>query len=320
MSIMNEQYIYDEGTARFKKEKVSKWRQVRRWVRLALATVTMSVIYYLLFALFFSTSTERQLRQENKALAEVIPELEKKEKLVSDVIQSLDARDDAIYEEVFKTSAPRLDPTAPLAFLSGLDTLPDRLIFKETSRKLNRLLTMTKSVDENFRDIAKLVDSAGFVAPPMTLPMKKVSFAQVGASVGMKMNPFYQVPVMHEGLDIIATPGENVYASASGVVSDVTRSRKGLGNVVTIKHKGGYATRYAHLGNIFVEQGMTVRRGQRIGDVGTVGNSSYAPHLHYVVRKDTLFMDPVHYFHVSVTPDVYTNMLIMSARTGQSMD
>ena len=317
---MDNQYIYDEGTARFKEENVSRWKRLRKWVRLALAAVTMSVIYYLLFALLFSTQTERQLRRDNRALAAVIPELEKKEKLVSDVIHSLESRDDAIYEAIFKTSAPRLDPTAPLAFLSGLDTLPDRLIFKETSKKINHLLTMTKSVDDNFREIARLVDSAGFVPPPMSLPMKNVSFAQVGASVGMKMNPFYQVPIMHEGLDIITIPGEVVYAAAPGVVSDVTLSRKGLGNVVTIKHKGGYATRYAHLGNIYVDQGVTVRRGQRIGDVGSAGNSSYAPHLHYVIRKDTLFLDPVHYFYASITPDVYMNMLIMSAKTGQSMD
>lgn len=317
---MDNQYIYDEGAARFKEENVSRWKRLRKWVRLVLAAVTMSVIYYLLFALLFSTQTERQLRRDNRALAAVIPELEKKEKLVSDVIHSLESRDDAIYEAIFKTSAPRLDPTAPLAFLSGLDTLPDRLIFKETSKKINHLLTMTKSVDDNFREIARLVDSAGFVPPPMSLPMKNVSFAQVGASVGMKMNPFYQVPIMHEGLDIIAVPGEVVYAAAPGVVSDVTHSRKGLGNVVTIKHKGGYATRYAHLGNIYVDQGVTVRRGQRIGDVGSAGNSSYAPHLHYVIRKDTLFLDPVHYFYSSITPDVYMNMLIMSAKTGQSMD
>lgn len=317
---MDNQYIYDEGAARFKEENVSRWKRLRKWVRLVLAAVTMSVIYYLLFALLFSTQTERQLRRDNRALAAVIPELEKKEKLVSDVIHSLESRDDAIYEAIFKTSAPRLDPTAPLAFLSGLDTLPDRLIFKETSKKINHLLTMTKSVDDNFREIARLVDSAGFVPPPMSLPMKNVSFAQVGASVGMKMNPFYQVPIMHEGLDIIAVPGEVVYAAAPGVVSDVTHSRKGLGNVVTIKHKGGYATRYAHLGNIYVDQGVTVRRGQRIGDVGSAGNSSYAPHLHYVIRKDTLFLDPVHYFYASITPDVYMNMLIMSAKTGQSMD
>lgn len=317
---MDNQYIYDEGAARFKEENVSRWKRLRKWVRLVLAAVTMSVIYYLLFALLFSTQTERQLRRDNRALAAVIPELEKKEKLVSDVIHSLESRDDAIYEAIFKTSAPRLDPTAPLAFLSGLDTLPDRLIFKETSKKINHLLTMTKSVDDNFREIARLVDSAGFVPPPMSLPMKNVSFAQVGASVGMKMNPFYQVQIMHEGLDIIAVPGEVVYAAAPGVVSDVTHSRKGLGNVVTIKHKGGYATRYAHLGNIYVDQGVTVRRGQRIGDVGSAGNSSYAPHLHYVIRKDTLFLDPVHYFYSSITPDVYMNMLIMSAKTGQSMD
>ena len=136
----------------------------------------------------------------------------------------------------------------------------------------------------------------------------------------MKMNPFYKMPVMHEGLDIISSPGELVYAAAGGVVSDVTHSRKGLGNVVTIKHKGGYYTRYAHLGDIYVDLGMTVKRGQKVGAVGVANNNSYAPHLHYMVKKDSVALNPVNFFHASVHPEEYANMMIMSALTGQSMD
>ena len=189
---------------------------------------------------------------------------------------------------------------------------------------------MTKEIDNGdgtmlnyantFMEIAKIVDSAGFIAPPMSMPMKNVSFAQVGASVGVKMNPFYKMPVMHDGLDIISSPGELVYAASNGVVSDVTHSRKGHGNVVTIKHKGGYYTRYAHLGDIYVDLGMTVRRGQRVGAVGVANNNSYAPHLHYMVRKDSVALNPVNFFHASVHPEEYANMMIMSALTGQSMD
>ena len=120
-------------------------------------------------------------------------------------------------------------------------------------------------------------------------------------------------------MDIIASAGEPVRSAADGVVSDVVRSRKGLGNVVTITHEGGYVTRYAHLADIEVRKGRFVRRGTRIGYVGISGNS-FAPHLHYEVLRDTVVLDPVNYFFGSLSVDDYVNMLVMSVTTGQSMD
>lgn len=137
--------------------------------------------------------------------------------------------------------------------------------------------------------------------------------------MGEKINPFYKVKIMHNGLDLIAPAGDPVYATADGYVSDVTMSRKGLGNVVTINHGNGYVTRYAHLADIEVRKGRKVKTGTRIGYVGVSGNS-FAPHLHYEVIRDTVVVDPVSHFFASVTPDEYVNMLIMSASTGQSMD
>ena len=317
---MSERYIYDESAARFKKERRSTIKAVKRYARIALAAITVSIIYYTLFALCFSTATERKLKKENKALAAVVPQLEEKERLMSDVILHLNARDNAIYEDIFKATAPHVSSSNSIDLLGGLDTIPDRKLVGETGRKLDHLMEVSASVEETFMEIAKIVDSAGFIAPPMSMPMKNISFAQVGASVGIKMNPFYKMPVMHDGLDIISSPGELVYAASNGVVSDVTHSRKGLGNVVTIKHKGGYYTRYAHLGDIYVDLGMTVRRGQRVGAVGVANNNSYAPHLHYMVRKDSVALNPVNFFHASVHPEEYANMMIMSALTGQSMD
>ena len=125
--------------------------------------------------------------------------------------------------------------------------------------------------------------------------------------------------MQHNGLDMIAPSGEPVYAAADGTVSNVIRSRKGLGNVVEIDHGNGYMTRYAHLADIEVSKGRKVEKGRRIGYVGVSGNS-FAPHLHYEVMRDTLVMDPVNHLFASVTPDDYMNMLIMAASTGQSLD
>ena len=153
----------------------------------------------------------------------------------------------------------------------------------------------------------------------MSNALRDFSFAQTGASTGERINPFYKVKIMHNGLDLIAPAGDPVYAAADGVVSSVTRSRKGLGNVVSIDHGNGYVTRYAHLADMEVVKGRKVKKGTRIGYVGVSGNS-FAPHLHYEVIRDTVVVDPVNHFFASVTPDEYVNMLIMSASTGQSMD
>ena len=153
----------------------------------------------------------------------------------------------------------------------------------------------------------------------MSLPLESVSFAQVGASVGQKVNPFYKVETAHTGVDLIAPQGDPVLAVADGTVTDIINERKGLGNVVEITHPGGYVTRYAHLADIKVSRGQRVQRGRRIASVGISGNS-FAPHLHFELLKDGEYMDPVDGFFAGVTPEEYAEMKLMASRTGQSLD
>lgn len=316
---MDEQYIFDKDKMRFRKEKTSVGKALRRLFRLFLASVSITVLYYAIFALLFNTDTERRLKQENRMLESYLPALEQKEALLADVVRSLEVRDDRIYEEMFQTSSPDVDPVSSLEFLHGLDTLPDGQLAIATEEKLAVLDGRSRTIEDNFREIFEILSGEGRDIPPMRIPLQNVSFAQIGASTGSRTNPFYKVPMPHNGLDIIASSGEPVYASADGTVSDVTRSRKGLGNVVTLSHKGGYSTRYAHLADIQVDKGRQVKAGDLIGYVGTSGNS-FAPHLHYEVHRDTLVVDPVSHFYASVAPHEYVNMLVMSAATGQSLD
>jgi murein DD-endopeptidase MepM/ murein hydrolase activator NlpD len=165
----------------------------------------------------------------------------------------------------------------------------------------------------------EMIRDSSFVMPPMHKPVEKFSFAQTGASVGDKINPFYKVSIRHNGLDIIAPAGEPVFAAADGTISEVIRSRKGLGNQVVIDHGNGYFTRYAHLADMEAVKGRKVRRGTRLGYVGVSGNS-FAPHLHYEVLRDSVVLDPVNHLFASVTPEEYVSMLVMSVSTGQSLD
>ena len=312
-------YTYDKESVRLRKVRTSVWKKVRRAGLFFVASLSMAVLYYAVFALFFSTDTERRLKMENDMYRSELPELERKERLLADVVDGLKARDNRIYEEIFHTSAPEMNPMSAVEFLDGLDSIPDDNIVRYAEKKLMSLDRSAAAVENNFRRIMAAVTDSGFVMPPMTNPLDDFTFAQTGASVGSKINPFYKVPMPHNGLDLLAHSGEPVHSAADGIVTEVVRSRKGLGNVVVVDHGGGYRTRYAHLADIEVVRGRVVKRGTRLGYVGVSGNS-FAPHLHYEVLKDTLVLDPVNHMFASMTPEEYMNTLILSVSTGQSMD
>ena len=315
---MGREYIVDKDF-KFKKERPSVWKIIRKILMFFVVSVSLAIVYYVLFALVFSTEEERRLKLENKLYEQEYPQMAQKEMLLADVVEGLRMKDDRIYEEIFNTSAPDMERFSSLDFLMALDSIPDADIVTASAGRLDALESSASQVEENFLKVMEILEDKGFVMPPMTNPMKEFTFAQTGASVGNKINPFYKVPMKHNGLDIIAPAGEPVFATADGVVKDVIKSRKGLGNVVVIDHGNGYVTRYAHLADVEAKKGRKVRKGARLGYVGVSGNS-FAPHLHYEVLRDTLVLDPVNHFFASVTPEEYMNMLIMSVTTGQSMD
>ena len=315
---MGREYIVDKDF-KFKKERPSVWKIIRKILMFFVVTISLAIVYYVLFALVFSTEEERRLKIENRLYEQEYPQMAQKEMLLADVVEGLRMKDDRIYEEIFNTSAPDMERFSSLDFLMALDSIPDADIVTASAGRLDALESSASQVEENFLKVMEILEDKDFVMPPMTNPMKEFTFAQTGASVGNKINPFYKVPMKHNGLDIIAPAGEPVFATADGVVKDVIKSRKGLGNVVVIDHGNGYVTRYAHLADVEAKKGRKVRKGARLGYVGVSGNS-FAPHLHYEVLRDTLILDPINHFFASVTPEEYMNMLIMSVTTGQSMD
>ena len=87
----------------------------------------------------------------------------------------------------------------------------------------------------------------------------------------------------HTGIDIGAPTGTNIVAAESGLVS-YTGYMRGYGNIVIIRHNGGYSTVYAHNSVNLVKKGQSVKKGNIIGKVGKTGNAT-GPHLHFEVRS-----------------------------------
>lgn len=286
-----------------------------KWV---IATASLAAFYYLIFSLVVNTDEEKRLKRENRLYEKLYPEMEQKEKLISDVVKDLQARDNAIYKQIFKSQAPSVDPQNSALFFFATDSTADKDIVEYTERRSLALLDMTSRIDSNFKEVFSDAASSRTL-PPMLVPVPDLKFAQVGASVGKKMDPFYKVLTMHNGIDLIAGQGTPVLATADGVVLEVKRSGKGSGNIVEIGHDGGYRTLYAHLQDIVVRKGERVKAGRKIANVGMSGNS-FAPHLHYEVHRDSLVLDPVNFFFASFSPEDYMKAAYMAATTGQSLD
>lgn len=88
----------------------------------------------------------------------------------------------------------------------------------------------------------------------------------------------------HNGIDFAAPTGTPIGAAGPGRVSSAGWSAHGGGNEIHIDHPNGLQTWYAHLSSFAVKLGDMVKGGQRIGEVGSTGNST-GPHLHYMVMN-----------------------------------
>ena len=95
----------------------------------------------------------------------------------------------------------------------------------------------------------------------------------------------------NDGINIKAPRGAPVKAAENGVVAYAGNELRGFGNLLLIKHAGGWVTAYAHTEKVLVRRGDKVRRGQTIGRVGSTGNVA-SPQLHFEVRKGTRAVNP----------------------------
>lgn len=108
------------------------------------------------------------------------------------------------------------------------------------------------------------------------------------------LHPITGEETTHQGIDVAAPTGTEVFATGDGVVKKAEED-KGWGKFVHVEHQDGYATVYAHLDELGVEAGVKVRRGEVIGSVGNTGQST-GPHLHYEVRKNGEQQNPADFY------------------------
>jgi len=122
---------------------------------------------------------------------------------------------------------------------------------------------------------------------PTTLPVKQ---AFLGSPFGHRSDPIVGQRAMHEGIDFNAETGTPVVAAADGVVLSAGW-QSDFGNMIEVDHGDGLTTRYAHLSRMNSKAGSLVKRGERIGAVGSTGRST-GSHLHFEVRMLGVAQNP----------------------------
>lgn len=113
---------------------------------------------------------------------------------------------------------------------------------------------------------------------------------RITSGFGARRHPILGFVRLHAGIDFAAPWGSPVYAVTDGRVS-FAGWHGGHGNYVRLEHGGSIGTGYGHMSRIAVSPGMSVRRGQVIGYVGSTGLST-GPHLHYELYRGGQPVDP----------------------------
>ena len=128
---------------------------------------------------------------------------------------------------------------------------------------------------------------AGTLRPPAAADTITLSWPGRGQVITQFADPGYK------GIALSGAEGDPVLAAGDGRVVYSGSGLRGYGNLVIVKHEGDFLTAYAHNRSILVSEGQTVKRGQKIAELGKT--DSEIPKLHFEVRRAGKPVDPMKY-------------------------
>lgn len=100
-------------------------------------------------------------------------------------------------------------------------------------------------------------------------------------------------PAKNKGVDIAGKAGDPVLAAADGSVVYAGSALRGYGNLVIVKHGATFVSAYAHNQTLLVKDGQSVKRGQKIAEMGQ--SEADRVKLHFEIRKNSTPIDPMQY-------------------------
>jgi hypothetical protein len=318
-------FKYNPQTLNYEKVQLTTWDRVKTTLAFLVTALFFSGLILLVAYTYFSSPKERILERENDQLKQQYEVLNNKLDHLTGVMADMEERDDNIYRVIFE--AEPIDPNERQSGIGGvnrynyLEGYDFSELTVETHKKLDdlskRMVVQSQSLDEVV-DLAKNKERM-LSSIPAIQPVSNKDLTRMASGYGMRIDPHYKVPKMHEGMDFTAPTGTPIYATGDGKVYRADNKSSGYGNHVRIEHGFGYVTLYAHMSKIKARAGQTVKRGDIIGFVGNTGKSK-GPHLHYEVRFNDKAINPVNYYFNDITAEEYDVMIQMAENSNQSFD
>lgn len=314
-------YKFNKDQLNFVEDKRGFKGWMRIFVRYFILSILLTLLYYVAFSLLVSTEQERELARETELMEQEYEKLQEKLVVLDNTIKNLQQRDREIYWSIFNAEPPVYSSTEGYDMFEGIDTTRLESMVSDAKMRLEVIEKGMERVNAAIAEINVTLEGLGpeVTSIPSIVPVKDFTIRQTGASVGEKMHPFYKTVAMHTGMDLLAATGTPILAAADGVVESAVRNGKKDGINVTIDHGNGYVTVYKNMGKMNVRKRQKVKQGDVIGKVGMSG-ISFAPHLHYEVWYKGAVMNPMDYYFASLTPQMYRDMAVIVANTGQSLD
>lgn len=172
--------------------------------------------------------------------------------------------------------APAVPPPAAKA-----PTVPPQRVATTDPAATARLAT---PADNPLANPEPPVDPTG-ATPSFRWPLHGQVITGFGAKVNGQPN---------DGINLAVPEGASIKSADDGVVAYAGNELKGYGNLVLVRHGGGFVTAYAHASEVLVKRGDHVKRGQIIARAGQTGNVT-SPQLHFEIRKGSTPVDPTQY-------------------------
>lgn len=164
----------------------------------------------------------------------------------------------------------------PLDFVRSVDVLAEQLADREKQLAVLENILMSKNLLQQVR--------------PSGRPVRD---GYLSSYFGIRSDPFTGHRAAHYGVDFAGDIGDDIMATASGVVT-YSGPRLGYGLLVEVNHGDGIVTRYAHLSESLVAPGDVVKKAQVIARMGSSGRST-GPHVHFEVLRDGKLVNPLTY-------------------------
>jgi murein DD-endopeptidase MepM/ murein hydrolase activator NlpD len=321
----NAKYKFNPDSLSYDKIRLSIGAVLLRSLAYLIGSVLIAIVYGLIFAFFIDSPKEKALKREIAQMTLQYEMMDREMANLEKVIEHLQETDDNLYRTIFE--AEPLPSTLREGGVGGvnrykeLEGFDNSSIVIESAKKLDRIRKKIYVQSKSFDDLISLAKEKEEMLKsiPAILPISNKDLTRTASGFGLRIHPYYKITKFHSGMDFTAPTGTEIYATGNGVVTEVVSSQRGLGKHITIDHGFGYTTTYAHMDGFNVRAGRKVQRGDVIGFVGNTG-MSVAPHLHYEVKLNGVYVDPVNYYFNDLTPEEYEKIVEIASKTGQSFD